>query len=192
MIKTLVFGMALLSTMQFTHAEVDWTPKLTVLQDSCSDIFQVLDELPQKYQASIIKKGDISAMDTDGNQIITTTYNLKEATAFNLPLAQIKEEVIEDYFHWKSYSIVFKDNAFLKLRPSFYYTAQSNMAPAYRITADMPQSGKYRDVDAGIDVKYKNTILGYEVEDNGEGMSCTNSLHFDKASKSLSCTISCG
>ena len=66
------------------------------------------------------------------------------------------------------------------------------MAPAYRITADMPQSGKYRDVDAGIDVKYKNTILGYEVEDNGEGMSCTNSLHFDKASKSLSCTISCG
>ncbi len=192
MIKTLVFGMALLSTMQFTHAEVDWTPKLTVLQDSCSDIFQVMDELPQKYQASIIKKGDISAMDTDGNQIITTTYNLKEATAFNLPLAQIKEEVIEDYFHWKSFSMVFKDNAFLKLRPSFYYTAQSNMAPAYRITADMPQSGKYRDVDAGIDVKYKNTILGYEVEDNGEGMSCTNSLHFDKASKSLSCTISCG
>lgn len=185
-------SMTLLSAVSLTQAAVDWTPKLSVLQDSCSGIFQMMDDIPKKYQASIINKLDAKATDDDGNQIITTTYRLKNASAFNLPLDRIEEKVIEDYFHWKSFSIVFNNTEFLTLRPSFSYTAQSSMAPDYRITADSPKNGSYRNSDAGIDVKYTNTILGYEVEDSGEGMSCINSLNFDKVSKSLICTKLCG
>ena len=56
MIKKFVFGMAVLSAMQFTHAATDWTPKLTTLQSGCSGIFHLMEELPKKYQTSIIKK----------------------------------------------------------------------------------------------------------------------------------------
>lgn len=192
MIKKMVIGMALFASTHVTHAAVDWTPKLTGLQDSCSDIFHLMYDLPKKYKASIIKKSDVKVKDGYGGHNITTTYNLKDSSVFGLSLDKIKEEINDTDFHYKSFSMIFKDNAFLKLRPSFYYTAESEIGAKYKITADMPRSGTYNDNASGIHVKYKNMTSGYEVYSDGEVMSCNTELKFDKPNKAISCSISCG
>ena len=190
MMKKFVFAMAVLSAMQFTHAATDWTPQLTSLQDSCGNAFHVMNELPKKYQASIIRKGEKQVKDRSGGNNITTTYYLKDSTFFGLPLEALKEDTHDTNFEYKKFSMVFKDTAFMKLRPSFYYVARSETG-AYTITADNPKNGTYRD--EGIEVTYKNTALGYEVEiDSNEGMSCSTYLNFDKANKTLSCDMACG
>ena len=45
MFKKFALTMALLAVMPLTQAAVDWTPQLTGLQDSCSDVFHIMDEL---------------------------------------------------------------------------------------------------------------------------------------------------
>lgn len=193
MIKKAVFSIIAISAMSFTQAAVDWTPKLTGLQDSCSDTFHIMEELPKKYQASISKRSEQKIQDEYSGNNITTTYHLKDAIFFGLPLEALKEDVNDTDFHYKKFSMVFKDTAFMQLRPSFYYVAQSDMGMPYVITADNPKSGKYQNVDEGIDVTYKNTVLGYEIEDNSsDGMSCSTYLDFDKANKTLSCASACG
>ncbi len=196
MIKTVVFSViaiSAMSAMSFTHAAVDWTPKLTGLQNSCSDIFHIMEELPKKYQDSIGKKSEQKIQDEYSGYNVTTTYHLKDATLFRLPLESLKEDVNDTDFHYKKFSMVFKDTAFMQLRPSFYYVAQSDMGASYVITADNPKNGKYQNVDEGIDVTYENTALGYVVDDNSsEGMSCSTYLDFDKANKTLSCARVCG
>ena len=193
MTKKIALAMALLSSVMHTQAAVDWTPKLTGLQNSCSDIFHIMEELPKKYQASISKKSKQKIQDEYSGYNVTTTYHLKDATLFWLPLEALKEDVNDTDFHYKKFSMVFKDTAFMQLRPSFYYVAQGDMGAPYVITADNPKSGKYQNVDEGMDVTYKNTALGYEVDDsNSEGMSCSTYLDFDKANKTLSCAMACG
>ncbi len=193
MIRKMIFAMALLSIVQFSYAGIDWTPRLTVLQDSCSSSFHVMDELPKKYQTSILRKNETQVKDEYSGNNVTTTYYLQEATFFDLPLIALKEDTNDTDFHYKKFSMVFKDTAFMKLRPSFYYTADSGMGMPYTITADNPKAGKYLNADEGIDVTYKNTTTGYEVNDNSsEGMSCSTYLDFNKTNKTLSCTIACG
>ena len=192
MIKKFVFGMAVLSAMQFTHAATDWTPKLTVLQDSCSNIFHLMDELPKKYKSSIITKSDVELKDGEGGNNITTTYYLKDATAFGLPLDKITEKINDMDMHSMSFSMVFKSTDFMMLRPSFYYKSQTDGLFQYTVTVDNPQSGRYLNEEEEIDVKYKNTALGYEVNDDSgflldSGYGYT-SLHFDKGSRSIICS----
>ncbi|WP_435978723.1 hypothetical protein [Psychrobacter sp. DM4] len=193
MIKNMIVGIALLSVMPITQAEVDWTPRLTVLQDSCTSSFHVMDELPKKYQTSILKKDETQVKNKYSGNDLTTTYYLKDATAFGLPLDKLKEDTNDEDFHYKQFSMVFKDVNFMKLRPSFYYTAQSPIGATYVITADNPRQGTHHDASEGIHVKYKNTSTGYDVDDqSSEAMSCQTELNFDKASKTLSCSMFCG
>lgn len=179
--------------MSYTQAATDWTPKLTGLQDSCSDVFHIMDELPKKYQSSIIKTVEAKVKDDYSGNNVTTTYYLKDATVFGLPLATLKEDINDTDFHYKKFSLVFKDTTFMKLRPSFYYTARSATGAPNIITADSPKTGVYRDEGEGVDVTYKNTAAGYEVDDNSDDdMSCSTYLDFDKANKTLSCAMACG
>lgn len=189
----MTFAMALLSIAQFSYASIDWTPRLTVLQDSCSSSFHVMDELPKKYQTSILRKSETQVKDEYSGNNVTTTYHLQEATFFGLPLIALKEDTNDTDFHYKKFSMVFKDTTFMNLRSSFYYTADSGMGMPYTITADNPKAGKYLNADEGMDVTYKNTAIGYEVNNNSsEGMSCSTYLDFNKTNKTLSCTIACG
>ena len=193
MTKKIALAMALLLSMMHAHAAVDWTPKLTGLQNSCSDTFHIMEELPKKYQASISKKSEQKVQDKYSGNNVTTTYHLKDAIFFGLPLEALKEDINDTDFHYKKFSLVFKDTAFMQLRSSFYYVAQGDMGTPYVITADNPKSGKYQNTDEGIDVTYKNTVLGYDVDDNSsDGMSCSTYLNFDKANKTLSCAMACG
>lgn len=189
MIKKFVFGMAVLSAMQFTHAATDWTPELTTLQSGCHGIFHLMDELPKKYKTAIIRKSDIKVKDGEGGNDITTTYYLRDATAFGVPLDKIIEKTNDSHFHYMSFSIVFKNNSFLKLRPDFYYSAYNSITDnEYVVTVRMPKSGKYNSKDKGIALVYKNnTALGYDVEDESGVMPAYDSLKFDKNRKSITC-----
>lgn len=191
MIKKFVFGMAVLSAMQFTHAATDWTPELTSLQSGCHGIFHLMEELPNKYQASIIKTSKTKVKAKYGGNNIATTYYLKNATAFGIPLDKIIEEINDSDFHYMSFSIVFKDNSFLKLRPDFYYSAyNSDTDNEYVVTVRMPKSGKYNSKNKGIALVYKNnTASGYDVEDESGAMGRYVSLKFDKNRKSITCVM---
>lgn len=193
MIRKMTFAMALLSIAQFSYAGIDWTPRLTALQDSCSSSFHVMDELPKKYQTSILRKSETQVKDEYSGNNVTTTYYLKEATFFGLPLMALKEDTNDTDFHYKKFSMVFKDTEFMNLRPSFYYTAHSPIGATYVITADNPKQGTHHDEDEGIYVKYKNTSTGYDVDDqSSEALQCQTELNFDKVNKTLSCSMFCG
>ena len=193
MIKKMTVGIVLLLIMPITQAAVDWTPRLTVLQDSCSSSFHVMDKLPKKYQTSILRKSETQVKDDYSGNNVTTTYYLKEATFFGLPLMALKEDTNDTDFHYKKFSMVFKDTEFMNLRPSFYYTAHSPIGATYIITADNPKQSTYHDEDEGIYVKYKNTSTGYDVDDqSSEALQCQTALNFDRANKTLSCSMFCG
>lgn len=189
--KRSVLAMVSLLIIPTAYAEIDWSPKLTELQDSCSTVFHVMDEIPNQYQRSIIKKYDTTVKDKYSGNNITTTYRLKNATAFGVPLVKIEEDINDSDMHSKGLSLTFKNTDFMKLRTSFYYTAKSEYNDEYKITMDSPASGHYRKNN--IDVKFKNTKLGYQVEDHtNDYMSCWTSLNFDKTKRTLSCSMSCG
>ncbi|WP_352338014.1 hypothetical protein [Psychrobacter sp. 16-MNA-CIBAN-0192] len=188
MIKKFIFGISLLQIMSYTHAATDWTPELTTLQSGCSGIFHLMEELPNKYKTSIIKTSKTKVKAKYGGNNIATTYYLKNANAFGIPLDKIIEEINDSDFHYMSFSIVFKDNSFLKLRPDFYYSASSTMSNEYLVTVDMPKNGKYNSKDKGIALVYKNnTASGYDVVDESGAMGTHDSLKFDKNRKSITC-----
>lgn len=189
------FWVAVLVTVSASsaYAEVDWTPKLTLLQDSCATSFHIMEDLPKKYQNSIMKKSVMKKKHEYGGNNITTTYQLKDASAFRLPITKIQELENDENFSFKSFSIFFKDSSFLKLRSGFYYSAQGSGWQPYRLTADMLGQGVYENADDNIMIDYENTATGYSVSDeSGDGMSCGTTLEFNKKDNSLTCSVICG
>jgi len=174
------------------YAETDWTPKLTLLQDSCSTSFHIMDDLQKKYQNSIVKKSEAKKKNKyDVGNDIVTTYQLKDATAFGLPIEKFQQLANDSYFSSIEFSIFFKDSSFLKLRPSFYYKANSSKGE-YFLMADNLGKGGHRDADSDINIEFENTATGYDVSDeSGGGMSCNTILKFDKSNNSLSCSVTC-
>lgn len=191
MTKIYLAAMLTILSASSAYAETDWTPKLTLLQDSCSTSFHIMDDLQKKYQNSIVKKSTTKKNDEYGGSYITTAYQLNDAIAFDLPITKFQQVTHDSHFGFIDFSIFFKDSSFLKLRPSFYYKASSSNGE-YFLMSDNLGKGGHRDADSDINIEFENTATGYNVSDeSGGGMSCNTVLKFDKSNNSLSCSVTC-
>lgn len=138
-------------------AATDWTPYLKPMQQGCG-IPNPTQKLPTQYKASIIKK-TVKGNPKNEGEDVTATYQLKDATAFGLP---IKAVAFIQGYEDLGIQVYFYTADFLKLRPLFKTPAASSP-----------------DITVSID---ENTSSGYLAS-----AEAFTSLTFDKKSKSITC-----
>lgn len=152
----------LLATPFLANATTDWTPYLKPMQNGC-EFPNPTDKLPKIYQSSVIKKttkGNPKA-ENDGKGF-DTTFHLKNATAFGLPIRAVMYHAgYED----TALLVYFKDNSFTQLRPTFKLPVSTDAGYEYTIE--------------------ENNAEGYSVQVGGY-----SDLIFDKKEKSISCALS--
>lgn len=182
LIQSILLLMSLFS-ISSVQAEVDWSPFLQLLKNSCQSYNIDLENIPKKYHASIISNKKI----TDKKNKIATAYGvpdirtitLKNATAFGSP---IKKIVMEEYSggdvgSMTRFSVYFDNNNFIRNLSQFQAKEGKLVAKA----TDKKQL-KAKDTE-GEDIIIQTTGMGYRIETFGR----VTELKVDKKTKQLSC-----
>lgn len=110
----LAAAVGLLGQTTVANAATDWTPIFKPMLSGCEDV-NVATNLPSKYKVSIASK-KVKGNPDNETEAITTTYTLKNATAFGQSLSKV--EYIQEY-EGRLLTLYFKNDKFMALRPQF-------------------------------------------------------------------------
>lgn len=143
-----------------SQAVTDWTPYLKPMQQGCS-FSNPTKNLPAVYKASVVKKS-VKGNPKNEHEDVTTTFLLKNAVAFGLP---IKAVAYRQGYEDAGIKVFFSSASFTKLRPLF-------KAPILKPSPDMPNP----TLDENDSKGYLDTSGGY------------TRLEFDKKSQSITCS----
>lgn len=158
----MISGIIFLGHITTANAATDWTPYLKPMLSGCF-YPEPSENLPARYKASVVSKKitfDRTDADSDYDGEKTTTYTLKNATAFGQPLLKVEE--LEGY-EWGHLKLYFKDTKFTALRPQF----------------KLP---KFDTTPGSLQPKIINNSSGYNTIQESQ-----KELIFNKKEKSITC-----
>lgn len=146
----LATAIGLLGQATLAHAVTDWTPYLKPMLSGCGYV-NVTDNLPKKYKASIASK-KVKGNPNNEGEAVTTTYTLKNATAFGQSLSKV--EYLQEY-EGRLLKLYFKNDKFMALRPQFKLPALDEYSEVTRNDASGYEASTGEYLSLNFDKKAK-------------------------------------